>query len=408
MNVKIKIKRGIQYVLLWTVAVIGAFSCSEAPIGQTPTDHVAPSPLVNVQVESIPGGAKFTYDLPEEKDISYVKAEYTYKGVKRILRSSVYNNFLILEGMGTVEPVEVSLFVVDHSENVSAGIKKTFTPGRPPWETIFESVEITPTFGGVSITWNNETATEIGITIFSEENGVMKEGRTIFSKEKNGYVSFRGYDPVELHFAVRITDKWGNESGLKDIKVTPYLERLLDKSKFRAFVLPGDNNTTASNRPFSNMWDGRTDIIWHTLYPADFVFPMYETLDLGVDAVISRIKLWTRPNFWYNNYSWRTFELWASKTCREGMSEPYWTGQEWKNEWIMLGDFEIKRPSGNTAPISTPTGDDLVAAQEGFDFGVQRGSGTVRYLRFVVKTIWAAGAAMHMGELNVYGDDNIE
>jgi hypothetical protein len=388
--------------------VTGMLSCSELPLGQISVDSEPPAPVSNVNVESRPGGAKVTYDLPSgDKDISYVKCEYTYKGETKIVRSSIYNNFLLIEGLGSVEPVDITLYVVDHSENVSSGVSSTFTPDTPPWETIFESVTMLANFGGVSITWTNETETEIGITVFAEDStGVMREGRTQYSKEHNGELSFWGYDPVACRFAVRITDKWGNVSGVKEDVITPLYERLLDKDKFLEVALLGDNTSTSNNRPLKNCWDDNEGTIWHTLEGQFMPFPMYFTIDLGVVAKFSRMRLRARTNYYYVSHTFRKFEVWGAKDYKREMPVEYWTGEAWKTDgdWEMLGDFEIKRPSGSTEPSGNPGGEDSAFGQAGYFFNVPIDKETLRYLRFVIKETWGSGA-LHMAEFYFYGDD---
>jgi hypothetical protein len=396
------------FYIIIAVTLMGTFSCTEPPLGQISVDNVPPPPVSNINIEPLPGGAKIVYDLPSnDKDISYVKGEYTYKGETWVVRSSIYNNHLIIEGLGSVDPVEVILYVVDHSENVSQGLSKTFTPSTPPWETIFASVKIFPVFGGVSITWTNETMTEIGVTVFAEDStGVMQEGRTQYSKDLYGELSFRGYEPVQCKFAVQITDKWGNVSPVKEAVVTPLYERLLDKSKFLEVALPGDNTSTNNNRPLKNCWDDNDGVIWHTVEGQFMPFPMYITIDLGVNARFSRMRLRSRNNFYYSNHTFRTFEVWGAQNYKHDMPIEYWTGDEWKNDgdWEMLGDYEIKRPSGNTEPAKDPGGEDTALAQAGFPFNVPIDKKALRYLRFVIKTTWSTGA-LHMAEFYFYGDD---
>ncbi|MDR1594596.1 MAG: DUF5126 domain-containing protein [Prevotellaceae bacterium] len=391
------------------IAVIGMVSCTEPPLGQTSTDNVPPPPIENMDIVPLPGGAKITYDLPSnDKDISYVKCEYAYKGEKWTVRSSIYNNYLIIEGLGSVEPLEATLYVVDHSENTSAGVSRTFTPDTPPLETIFASVQILPVFGGVSITWTNETETEIGVTVFAEDStGVLREGRTQYSNEHYGELSFRGYQPVECKFAVRITDKWGNVSTIKEGVVTPLYERLLDKSKFLEVALPGDNTSVNNNRPLRNCWDGNDEVIWHTVEGQFMPFPMYITIDLGVEVKFSRMRLRARTNFYYRNHTFRTFEVWGAKDYKHDMPVEYWTGDEWKTDgdWEMLGDYVINGASGTiTEPTTSPAGEDLALAQAGYPFNVPINKQALRYLRFVIKTTWSSGA-LHMAEFYFYGDD---
>ena len=52
------------YLMLFVV------SCSEDRVGQNSVDGVPPSAISNVQIEPMPGGAKISYDLPEETALS--------------------------------------------------------------------------------------------------------------------------------------------------------------------------------------------------------------------------------------------------------------------------------------------------------------------------------------------------
>jgi hypothetical protein len=395
--------------IIIVAAIAGMVSCNEPPLGQTPNDGTPPVKAENVIAEPMPGGARISYALSsQDKDISYVKCEYSYRGEQWTVRSSVYNNYLLIEGIGSVEPVNYTVYVVDHSENVSPGVTGTFTPGTPPIETIFASMEVLPNFGGVSIRWTNETETEIGITVFAEDSiGIMREGRTQYSKDLNGELTFRGYDPVERRFAVRMTDKWGNVSSVKEDAITPLYERLLDKANFIAVELPGDNISINNNRPLSLCWDGSDGNTWHTVEGSFMPFPMYFTIDLGVTAKFSRMRLMARTNYYYRNHTFRTFEVWGAKDYKRDMPEEYWRyGDAWKTDgdWQMLGDYEVKRPSGATEPVTSATGIDLEFGQAGYQFSAPIESETLRYLRFVIKSTWATGA-LHMAEFYFYGDD---
>jgi hypothetical protein len=402
-------------IILQTVAIAGflslIFGCNELPFAQTPTDKTPPPPVTNVEAISIPGGAKITYELPvSDDDISYVKAEYNQNGKLWTVRTSIYSDTLIIEGLGSIEPITATLYVVDHSENTSSGVSVNFTPETPPIQTIFESVKLLPDFGGVKVLWTNDTNTEVGITIFIEDaSGIMRAENTRFSRERLGEVTFRGYESKEYHFAALIIDKWGHESEKKEAYLTPLYEKLLDKSKFKEAALPGDNVSTNANRPLPLTWDNNKSTFWHAEYiNSPYEFPMYFTIDLGVTAHLSRFKYWNRINHYFDNFGLKTFEVWGAKECKPGMSDAYWTGSEWKNDWEKLGDFELKRPSGATEEIGRPTGIDLEAAESGHEYYIPIDSQDLQYVRFVVKTVWSPGNAIVMAEIEIYGDDTVK
>ena len=101
----------------------------------------------------------------------------------------------IVDGLGKIEPVEITLWLVDHSENHSTPVKKTFTPLTPPIDDIFASAELIPDFGGVNAKWFNPQGIEIGVFLYAQKlDGTFDDGAFTFSRLKNGEYVFRGYN----------------------------------------------------------------------------------------------------------------------------------------------------------------------------------------------------------------------
>lgn len=393
--------------ILFTILCVLPFfvgSCSQDPIGQTATDKQAPQSIKNMVVESMPGGAKILYEIPNETDISYVRGEYTVNGTKHVVRSSVYKNFLMIEGLGSTNPLDVIIYTVDHSENMSEPIKTTIIPGIPPVRQILASMKIQTDFGGINLKWENELGTEIGITVFaSNENGELEEGETLYSELKDGNYSFRGYDVTERTFAISIIDKWGNMSDTIKQVITPYFETLLDKKIHKRYALPADNTTQLGGWEFTKLFDGTTgDNGWHTTDGNKGKLPLYFTIDLGAVSKLSRFKLWHRlGTFPYKHYNIKTFEVWGSVDPKQGMLEDYWMN-DWKNDWEHLGDYVTFKPSGMDGPV---TNADKDYAANGFEFIVPLEAKNVRYLRFVMTSNWSGGSDVHISEFSFYGND---
>lgn len=384
-------------------------ACSEDKVGQIPTDSIPPKPIENVEVESMPGGAKITYSIPKETDISYVKGEYTVNGKIYVIRSSVYKNYMMMEGLGTSDPVELTLYTVDHSENLSQPITKTITPGTPLVKLIMESMTMQRDFGGVKVTWENVLSSEVGITVLAtNDKGELEEGETLYTDMKNGEYSFRGYDDSERTFAVCLTDKWGNSSDTIKQVITPYFEKLLDKKSHKRLILPMDNSTQlGGNWGFMNMFDDKIGDSngWHTTDGNKGKLPLYFTIDLGANAKLSRFKLWHRSgnNYYYKHFNIKTFEVWGAEDYKPNMDEEYWTN-EWKNDWQQLGDFVTYKPSGMDGEV---TNSDREYAANGFEFIIPLEARNIRYLRFVMKSNWSGGSDVHISELSFYGNDQL-
>lgn len=382
-------------------------SCEEEKVGQYSIEDVPPAPITGVQIEALPGGAKITYDFPEETDISYVICEYEFNGEQKIVRSSVYSNFVTIEGLGEIAPCEFTLYLVDHSENRSEPFSGNFTPLEPPYQSIFKTITMEPDFGGVVIRWQNETNALIGAFLYAmNDSSEWEEYDLVFSTQTSEKRSIRGYNTDERRFGVSLLDQFGNRTDTVISIETPLYEKQLNKDNFENGHLFGDNYTThTNNRSIDKIWDEDLDFIWHSSPTAGFTPPQTFTVDLGVEALLSRLLLWNRlDNFYFEQHNLRYFEVWGTTELSHDPSDTYWAGEEWKDEWTLLGDFEEIKPSGLP---SGHTDEDVAATKAGLEFVFEAGVGEMRYLRFVVKETWGRTAAIHIAEISVFGDDGI-
>ncbi|MDR0575690.1 MAG: DUF4959 domain-containing protein [Tannerella sp.] len=398
---------GITLLLLF----FGAVSCSELPVGQTPTDKTSPSSLTNVVITPMNGGAHITYTLPNEDDISYVKCEFTYNGKLRVVRSSIYKNYMEVDGIGDPEEIELKLYVVDHSENTSRPHVQKFIPLDPPMKAVLNSFHVEPTFGGAIISWENPAKAMMGISIMvAADNGELELKDIIYSSMPAGSKRLRGFDTQKRLFALSVTDKYENVSDTFKVEIEPYYEIMLDKSKFINPALSGDNTSVNDNRPLEKMWDGVLDDPdkyhgWHTDAAAGFTIPQYFSIDLGIKAQLTHVILFERGEIYpYAQHNLRLFDVWGTDELRAPRDDAaYFGSSEWKKDWILLAECEVVKPSG--MPPGTNTPEDIAAHDAGFDFDFRQDVPKMRYIRFEVHDTWAHTPAMHAAELSVYGDD---
>jgi hypothetical protein len=398
------------------MAAMCALSCTEAPTGQTPTNSTPPPPLENVQAEPMPGGAKISYRLPNQTDISYVKGEFMFQGKPKTVRASVYENSLTVEGLGSVEPIEITLWLVNHSEILSPPTVTSFTPLTPPVHAISASAELRPDFGGINVRWKNPDGIEIGVFLYSQkDDGEYDNGAFTFSQAKEGEYVFRGFRDTLRTFRLQITDKWGNLSEMKEVTLTPLFEKLLDRTRHGQRALPWDNTSSQGGQNFSFLFDGvktsTGNVSWHTQenQPLDqkgFTVPTMFTIDLGVEASLSRLILWQgrwAEWFLYGHHNPRLFEVWGIKELPTGKPDDYWK-DDWKDDWILLSDCEMKKPSNSA--MGTNTNEDVAQANAGHEFYTKLA--TVRYIRFSVKATWTGNKDNNVTiqEIEFWGNDN--
>lgn len=387
------------------IMCFGAISCGDDRVGQNPVDNVPPSPISQVSVQALPGGAKISYKLPNDKDISYVRCEYMFNGEKKEVRSSVYNNGLVVNGLSDVKPCNFTIYLVDHSENQSEPYSGSFTPLEPPYKMIFKTISMQPDFGGVTIRWKNENKVLIGAFLLAQNDiGEWEEYDLVYSSKEEDKQSIRGYNTDKRRFGVTLVDEFGNRSDTIVYTTIPIYEKELDKKKFKDGYLNGDNNSVSNGRSLSNIWDGDRNKIWHTDASSSFTIPQYFTIDLGVEAELSRFVLFNRTDFSYKQHNPRYFEVWGTRELENpDHNDEYWKNGPWRDNWVLLGDFEVVKPSG--LPLGQETEEDKVAEKNGFEFMFESSVGKIRYLRFVVKETWARTTALHINEVDIFGND---
>lgn len=391
-------------ILLLCLIISSITSCDEAPVGQIPTDNIAPSGLTNVVITPEYGGALISYDLPKEEDISYVRCEYVNDGEKCSVNSSVYNPKLRIVGLSDTTEMQVSLYVVDHSENLSNAYETSFTPLPSPMKAVLKSFVVTPTYGGAKITWENPAEVLVGISFLAaNDEGDLELQDIYYTSAAHGTKSLHGFTTDKRLFALSLVDKYENKSDTVKVEISPLFEEEFDKESFADGHLLGDNISTRSNRPVSNLWDGTTDVIWHTDPAAGYSVAQFFTVDLGVTGDLSRFVLWERYDYAYSQHNLRLFDVYGTDSLTHDINDDYYADiDQWTNDWKLISECEVIKPSGSR--VGTNTEEDLAASRAGFNFDFKENATNIRYLRFVVKETWAKTTAMHATEISVFGD----
>lgn len=381
------------------IALIVLFlSCQKLERLPITNDGTAPGAVSNVNVENLEGAALLTYNLPTDQDLLYVKAEYTTKeGVKREFKTSSYDNKIYLNGFANAEPYEVKLYAVDKGENASAPVNVTVNPLTPPYLKVRESIRIFPDFGGVTTFFDNPAAGDVAIVLLKNDSlGNFSPVNTYYTDLKNGLFSTRGFDSTEAKFGVYIRDRWGNRSDTLVAQLKPIFEMLLDRTKMRGLVLPGDAPLYAGNSGVNNLFNG--DItFWLNYHTNAQPMPQWFSFDMGVTAKLSRLKWFMRSGdaatwYYYSLHNPRNVEIWGSNNPSPDGS--------W-DSWTLLTTHEQIKPSG--LPIGQLDQNDLAAATAGEEVMIPIDAPAVRYIRFKTLRTWSDGNYVNFMELSLWG-----
>jgi hypothetical protein len=444
--------RKAAYFILITLLVAAASSCAEDPIGQQPTDGKAPSPVQDAKAEGRPGGGVITYVLPgDDIDISYVQGEYTVGGTTYTARSSVYKDSLLIEGLETNIIVSVDLYVVDHSGNRSVPVNVSFTTTESPYATMGNTVSVSPAIGGIYLRWENpQNLPDMGVALLMYDSIDRRMEMYAISFASTCVAFFPFSDTITRDFGAFVIDRWGHYSDTVFFKVAAAVEVWLDRTKMSGRPIGDDaplSNADRNNNYYSGperLFDGIGRSLGRTsglnesafgIWAPDGLMPIYYTIDLGVQADISRFWIEPRGHNTRGRYAFGrqggaspyNWDLWGTTTDFGDSTsvnfipgdDPYWTRDQWKSDprWVYMGNYTHRRPSN---PNATPANNDPWEG-EAWDYDLNMtyrapdidnptnfyisvmGVQPVRYIRWQFNSSWSNEAAAFMHEAWFWG-----
>ena len=381
-------------------------SCEEEERGPLIGDSTPPGKITEVVVTNLAGGAKIEYEIPKDEDALMVEATYHLDNGREVTsKSSIFKNYVMVEGLREVKPQDVKLVVLDRSNNKSEPVSVTITPETAPVDKLFSSFELVEDFGGVRLKYNNEEKISAELLLYAkdEKGNLVYSQSTFISDDQRQHHTFRGFPPMSKGFGVAAIDRWDNVTETYEKEVTPLEEVFLSIENFGDVFLDGDERD-AFGWIKSNLWNGSIDGSgYHTAQgnPGAIVPPYTEgyhmfTMDLGVKAKLSRFKFWQRRGGWeFTHGNPRYFEVW-------GIDEiPADNGTSFEGWTKLIEDGEVVKPSGG--PLGSNSAEDQAQAAKGEEFEFPIDAPAVRYIRFVNKESWSTGKFMHIMEVNFWG-----
>ncbi|WP_158856096.1 DUF5000 domain-containing lipoprotein [Lunatibacter salilacus] len=366
----------------------------------------APGLVQEVEVQNLAGGARITYKVPADDNALFVEAQYVLDNGRKIsTRSSIYKNFIDIEGLRESKSQEVQLSTVSRGNVASEPISVSIFPERAPIDILFDSFDLTEDFGGVRLVYNNDLEVKAEILLYkADQNGNMVYNQSAFiADDQRSHLTFRNFPPSSSGFGIRAIDRWDNITDIFESTVVPLEEIQLDRSLFRDISMQGDAGS-AFGWVKTNMWNGSiAGSGFHTSQDnLGIVFAPYDepyhafTIDLGVDAKLSRFKFWQRRDGWeFRHGNPRYFDLWGTNEL------PADNGESLEGWFKLIENGEVIKPSGG--PLGVNSAEDLAQATNGEEFECNIEVPAVRYIRFVNKESWSGAKFMHVMELGFWG-----
>lgn len=402
------ISKAKGYLAVILLSTLGLAGCGQdEKIGLDPVDNVAPGAPTDISVENTNGGAIISFKAPKDDDLLCVVASYMVNGKEMTAKASPYVNKLKVEGFGEEGTYQVALKSVDKSRNESEAVEVTVNPLVPPVKTIFETLKVVDSFGGVRLTWENPTEANIIVECFRKEADDWVSVENFYSSGKEGKGSIRGFDPEPVTFRFRIRDRWDNYSDFLVTDNLPMEEIQIDKSKFQEVTaLPGDVPPNSSY-PIRYIWDGNT--VSNCFHGGkDYGIGMAITFDMGQVVKVSRFKMWQRSESHAWLYSHNNLKHYIIYGCNEitadmhdsgvvgsdGLTYPTFEG------WTEIVDVECFKPSGDSGQV---TNEDKEYILNGDEHEVPIEAPAFRYVRIYMLENWSGGTIPQIGEMTFWG-----
>ncbi len=382
--------------LLLTVLFCMFLGCEND--GHIPINSGAAIPLTisNPEVENLPGAARISYTVPNDKELLYIKAVYELKpGVFKEVKASYYASSILVDGFGDTREREVELFSVGRNGKLSEPIRVKIAPLTPPVESVFDSLVISEDWGGISFSFENDYEADMAFEVLVKDSlGIWITVDNFYTKRKRGVFASRGFEAEKRMFGVLVRDRWHNFSDTLIGEFTPWFEILLDKTKFKKVNLPTDYNIGYLKNELEGIWDNNHGLPDYVSTPG-YGLPQWFTFDMGVVAKLSRIRIHLRTyanQYLYNSGAVKKSELWGSTNPNPDGS--------WDDSWFFLRECVSIKPSG--LPIGQNSNEDLEYAKAGEEFNFED-SPEVRYIRWKVLENWGGVTHANIDEIYIYG-----
>ncbi|WP_300603941.1 DUF4959 domain-containing protein [Niabella sp.] len=396
---------------LWLLGLLSLLmlNCNrkENYLNYTDANLPAPAQVQDARVIPRSGGAYIVYKIPKDPNLRYVKAVYeTAPGSKWEVKSSYYTDTLKIEGFGDTEEYDVKLYSVGKNEKASDPLVVKIKPLTPAIQSVYETLSIGGTFGGINVKLQNPERANLAVVILQDtlRNGNYSELTTYYTAADRVNFSVRGMDTTERKFAVLLRDRWNNKTAQKNAIIKPWFEKQIDKGSWKAMELPGDNYEYVENYPLRKIFDGGFG--YCCLFATrGYQLPQTFTLDLGRPVAISRMRTWLHPEGAYQGSHPKNFEIWGANSVNPDGDYVDLENKIYRSNWVKLGTFSSFKPSGE-GPVTTEDKD--YALNRGEEFEFEAGIPTVRYIRFKTLNTWGISSGQTqivIQELTLWGQD---
>ncbi len=239
------------YIILSIMFIIGFNACQEEKRFEiSGDDNKAPGPPEYLSYKPLVGAARIFYNLPEDKDILSINAEYVNNsGKKSYFSASYFTDSLDVMGIADTLEHVVQLYAVDRAGNRSISVPVTVKASESALQNVAESIKVLAGFNSFIVLWDNVLEQTVNVYIDMIFNKAGKDRDLTWVLTSNKAINREIIDNVvlsddeSLTVNIRIGDTYGNWSqNIKMGQIKIMSDAILPKELWR---LPNTNDSIA-------------------------------------------------------------------------------------------------------------------------------------------------------------------
>ncbi len=240
-----KFRELAKTALLMLFVVAGFYACQESDRLTIGSDDGVPPNPPTLKRPPLPleGGVRLYYQIPSDKDLLSIDAEYTAaNGDVRRFSASYFIDSLDVLGMTGEQTVR--LYAVDRAGNKSTPVSENVVPLKSAVSQVFDSIAVKPGFGALLVYWKNLQTERVSVyvTLNYTLKGAAREANIVFTSNYATEQRVIRLDSITtVDVSVYVEDRFGNVSASVEKKQLALQQDVAIPKK--DWVLPAANDT---------------------------------------------------------------------------------------------------------------------------------------------------------------------
>ncbi|MDR1170820.1 MAG: DUF4959 domain-containing protein [Bacteroidales bacterium] len=279
-------------------------SCTEKERYEISASGAPPGIPTNVTWKSMPGGVRFYYTVPRDRDVLEVKAEYINERGKTLsFSTSFFSDSLDVIGFADTISYNVKLYATNRAGVRSEERTYPVKPLEAALNTVANTLVLKRSFNSFFVEWENvwEWDINVFVTMKFKQNGVSREVIKAFSskleKDRVYVEDLNDLDNNEIEVFVRVGDIYENSTKLFSYgKLALLKDERLDKVKM---TLPQPNDSVGGiPQLYGNLVEGRNAYLIDDIIDEGNILNFIHTGGTGSTENIGRTGVRGQGNNW--------------------------------------------------------------------------------------------------------------